>query len=143
MIDITTGEIILYDTGFSVTPSLTPFDLEKYIPNQIVHHYKTDTNYQHYYVWLDIDPAEYVYAAICFRGNSLESIRLFPQYSSRALPEKQPSAMDAVIADNLVEEWYHNHFSSEELIFVWGSIRYFSGTDPIFAPPNVLIKYQN
>lgn len=37
MIDTTTGEIILYNTGFSVTPSSTPFDLEKYIPNQIVH----------------------------------------------------------------------------------------------------------
>ena len=143
MIDTTTGEIILYNTGYSVTPSLTPFDLEKYIPNQIVHHYKTDTNYQHYYVWLDIDPAEYVYAAICFRGNSLESIKLFPQHTAHALPAERPSSMDVVIAGNLVEEWYHNHFSSEELIFEWGSIRYFSGTDPIFAPPNVLIKYPN
>lgn len=143
MIDTTTGEIILYDTGFSVTSSLTALDLEKYIPNQIVYRYNTDTNWQHYYVWLDIDPSEYVYAEVSFHENSLASIRLLPQHTAHTLPVERPSTMDVVAACHLAEEWYRNHFSGEELIFEWGSIRYLSGADPIYAPPAILVKYTN
>ena len=141
MIKINTGEIILCGSNFSLNSSLTPLDLERNIPNHIVFHSKTDTKYQHYYVWLDIDPSEYVYADIRFHENSLECVKLFPQNTARELQSKMPPATDLKTAQELAYSWYQNHFSSKEPVFKWGAIRYFPGSDPIYGAPNISIQY--
>ena len=141
MIKINTGEISLCESGFSLDPSLTPLDLERNIPDHIVFHYKTNTNYMHYCVWLDIDPSEYVYATVCFCENSLISIKLFPQAIAQELPNQRPSTMNLGEAQKLAYSWYQNHISNKETVFKWGKIQYFSGADPIYSAPNISIQY--
>lgn len=66
MIDIVNGKIILCRSGFSLSPSLQPAELEKNIARQVLSQYRTDTNYMHYAIGCDINADEYVYTDICF-----------------------------------------------------------------------------
>jgi len=141
MIKITTGEIILCESGFSLNPSLTALDLERNIPDHIVFRYKTNTNYTHYCVWLDIDPFEYVYATVCFYENVLVNIKLFPQDVAQELPKQRASTMNLSEAQKLAYSWYQNHISNKESVFEWGKIQYISGNDPIYGTPNIHIQY--
>ena len=141
MFNITTGEIILCHLKFSINPSLTPLQLESEIPNLLISHYITDTNYLHYYVWCDIEPHEFVYTDICFFGNALHSIKILPQQHVRTISEKRSSNMDLDTAQNLAYAWYHKFFAKNELTFSWGRIRFCAGSDPIYGSPHILIRY--
>ena len=140
MIDLASGKIILYRSNFVITFSLTPEELEKSIPHQIRLKHKTDTNYIHYNVVCDIDPFEYVMAQISFFKKILYSISFYPQNSTHSLSDLNFSPIDLVSARNIAYAWFQKHFK-EQSDFTWGTVKFFPGSDPIYGPANIELKY--
>ena len=90
MIDPKQGILTLCASGFSITPHTTPQALTEKIPSQIVRIHPVNTGYTQYNCWLDVESKQYVWASICFHGDVLDSIRLYPQHSCAAIPAPQP-----------------------------------------------------
>lgn len=49
--------------------------------------------------------------------------------------------MDVEESHPLAHGWYSRYFEQDELTFPWGSVQYCSGSDPIYSPASVLIRY--
>ena len=141
MIDATSGILTLCETGFQITANTTPQDMNKGIPTLIVRIEPSSTGYTHYDCWLDIEPQRYLWASVCFHGDALESIRLFPQHQSTTLPAPRPNPMDTETSQLLGYAWYSKNFEQDELFFPHGSIRDVRGSDPIYYPTCVWIRY--
>ncbi len=141
MIDAKQGIITLCESGFQITADTTPKALTEGIPALISQIHPVSTGYTHYNCWLDIEPQCYVWASVCFRGDIPESIRLYPQHQRTAVPAPQPSPMDTEAFHLLAHTWYSRLFAQDELFFPRGSIRYCKGTDPIYYPTCVSIRY--
>ena len=141
MIDTKQGILTLCASGFQITADTTPQDLSEKIPELILRADPILTGYTHFYCWLDVEPQRYVWASICFCGNVLESIRLFPQHQSTSIPAPQPSSMDIEESHPLAHTWYSKHFEQDRLTFPRGSVQYCPGSDPIYSPTSVLIRY--
>lgn len=90
MIDIKQGIITLCESEFQITADTTPQALTEAIPALITHIHPVGTGYTHYSCWLDIEPQCYLWASVCFHGDALESIRLFPQHQSATAPAPRP-----------------------------------------------------
>ncbi len=141
MIDKKQGIITLCESGFHISESTKPQDLTEGIPALISQIHPIHTGYTHYNCWLDIEPKRYVWASVCFRGDVLEFIRLYPQHQTAAIPAPQPSSMDIEASHPLAHAWYSRLFKQDELFFPRGSIRYVRGSDPIYYPTCVLIRF--
>ncbi len=141
MIDAKQGIITLCESGFRITADTTPQALVEGIPSLIAQIHPIRTGYTHYSCWLDIELKRYVWVSVCFHGDVLESLRLYPQHQSTSLPAPQPSPMEIEASHLLAHGWYSELFGQDELSFPWGSIRYHKGTDPIYHPTLVLIRY--
>lgn len=141
MINTKKGIITLCESGFHITASTTPQALTEGIPALISQIHPIGTGYTHYNCWLDVEPQRYVWASVCFRGDVLESICLYPQHQSMTVPAPQPSPMDTEMSHPLAHAWYSRLFGQDELSFPRGSIRYCKGNDPIYHPTLVLIRY--
>lgn len=141
MIDPKQGILTLCASGFQITADTTPQDLAEGIPERIVQTDSVPTGYTHFHCWLDIEPRCYIWASVCFRGNVLESIRLFPQHQSASIPAPQPSSMDIEASQPLAHGWYRRRFEQDKLVFPGGSMQYCAGSDAIYAPTSVLIRY--
>lgn len=143
MIDTNKGTVTLCSSGFCISQNTKPPELTRAIPSLISQVRPTNTGYTHCGCWVDMEPQVYVWAFLCFHGDDLESIRLFPQHQSTTLPAPQPHPMNTELSNPLVHEWYRKLFAQDELSFDWGSIRYCEGNDPIYAPTSVLIEYKH
>ena len=141
MIDIKQGIITLCESEFQITADTTPQALTEAIPALISQVHPVSTGYTHYNCWLDIEPQCYLWASVCFHGEALESIRLFPQHQSATAPAPRPDPMDTESSHLLGYAWYGKFFEQDELSFPRGSIRYVQGRDPIYSPTCVLIRY--
>lgn len=131
------------DSKFCISKNTTQQELKEGMPALITSSYDTTTGYTHYGVWLDIESEIYIYTSICFHGNILIEMRLYPQHKSAVRPASQPYAMDLEEAQASVGKWYHNFFDKDKIISEWGFIAYCKGSDPLYYPPNVLIRYLN
>lgn len=141
MIDIKQGIVTLCESELQITADTTPQALTEKTPELIFRADPIATGYTHFHCWLDIEPQCYVWASICFCGSVLESIRLFPQHQSASIPAPQPNSMDVEESHPLAHGWYSRYFEQDELTFPWGSVQYCSGSDPIYSPTSVLIRY--
>ena len=141
MINIQDGTITLCDSKFRISKNITQQELKEGIPALITSSYDTNTEYTHYGVWLDIESEIYVYATICFHGNVLKDMRLYPQHKSSVCPASAPYPMHLEEAQDSVDKWYHNLFDKDRIISEWGFISYCEGDDPLYYPPCVLIRY--
>ena len=140
MIDIANGKIILYQSKFSITPSLKPSELEGNIASRILSQYRPDTNYMYYAIGCDINAGEYVYTEICFFEEALRYIKFLPQHKSHDLSTLKPTNMDVDSARDLAFRWFEANFP-KLTVWSWGTVRFCPGSDPICAPPNILLQY--
>lgn len=140
MIDIVNGKIILCRSGFSLSPSLKPAELEKNIARQILSQYRTDTDYMHYTIGCDINAGEYVYTDICFFEETLRCIKFFPQHKSHDLSTLKTTNMDLDSARELAFRWFEANFP-QQTVWQWGTVRFCPVSDPIYSPPNILLQY--
>ena len=141
MINTHTGNIFLMETGFSIDSVLTPRQLEQRIPNLIISHYQINSEYFHYYIWCDLEPNEYIYTHICFVGDKLLSVTLFPQHTTNTSDDRYISNMDLEEARELLYRWCQRMLPLKQEKFPWGSICINAGSDPVYSPPNIQIHY--
>ena len=143
MINPKKGIIALCDSNFVINKHTVPQDIEGHISSLISHKRDVNTGYTHYSCWLDIEPQVYVSASICFYGNRIDSIRIYPQHQSTVIPAPPQHPMEIEESNKLAYAWYCKHFERDELWFRWGGIRYCQGNDPIYHPTTVLIEFKH
>ena len=143
MIDTYTGSLLLTETGFSINSLLTPQQLEQRIPDLIISHYQIGAEYFHYHIWCDLEPNEYIYTHLIFAQNRLLSVTLHPQNKTNESSDRNISNMDLDTARDLLYRWCQRMLPLKQNVFSWGSICVFAGSDPIYAPPGVQIKYNS
>lgn len=141
MINTNTGNIYSMDTGFSIDSALTPCQLEQRIPDLIISHYQIKVEYHHYYIWCNLEPNEYIYTHICFVGDRLLSVTLFPQHATNTSSDRHISNIDLETARDLLYKWCQRMLPLKQKEFPWGSICINAGSDPVYSPPNIQIHY--
>ena len=141
MIDPKQGILTLCASGFRITPHTTPQALTEKIPSQIVRIHPANTGYTQYNCWLDVESKQYVWTSICFHGDVLDSIRLYPQHACTAIPAPQPTPADMRLSHPIAHAWYERLIGQDEPDFSWGSIRYVQGSDPIYHPTCIFIRF--
>ncbi len=143
MFDLPSACFTLCASGLRISPDLTPMQLENTLHDVIIRHSDTDTGYTHYFVWCDIEPGDFVYADICFSGSTLCSVHLLPQHRTHMPSGRDIPNMNLDAARALVKAWYARFFEEPVLTFPWGRITLIPGSDPIYHPPCVMIRYDS
>ena len=141
MLNADTGEIRLHRSNFVLHAGVTPQSIEEQLAEQIIHRRETDNHYVHYWLCADIASPEYITANLIFFKNRLLSISLFPQDHSETVWKTLAPPTELQLAQNIVRAWYQKYFSEAKMSFQWGTIGFCEGSDPIYYPPAIVIKY--
>ena len=112
--------------------------MEKEIPDLIIQKSTIGNGYTHYNCWFDIEPTEFVYVYLIAYNDKITLIEIFPHHSSpkpTSFPDPDEDHFD------IIKEWYYKYFDSEKQSFPWGIAALDRGTDILYHPSQIVLKY--
>ncbi len=157
MFDIKNGQITLTDSQNTIIPHMNRQEFETIFQKNIILKADHNNSYVHDYCWGDIENNDYIYMEVTFFQNQLTEVRLFPQHHgaiSAPLPSPSDCEADWIAVkawyENVFGAWYHKvfgvwcHKEGKPLNrqFSWGEALFCKGSDLIYSPTQIVIKYK-
>ncbi len=139
MLDKKNGEILFCQSQFAIKTDLREQSLQTKIPGLIISSY-TANEYSHYHVWCDIESGEYIFTDVCFANDTLIEVRLYPQHKTKTVNQTKIFNTNLETARKTMYAWCEK-FQLQNMEYPWGMLSINVGSDAIYGPPNILIRY--
>lgn len=140
MINLETGEITLIDSKIVLCRDLHSDTFRIKAKDLIVRKSHYDTGYDSYFCWGDIEQGSYIYFVSHFYNNLLFEIQMMPQHHC-TIPHGVPICSECKLDWEEVLVWYRKYFPEGIQKYPWGEVVFFKGTDSIYHPTHIRIKY--
>ena len=144
MINLNTGDITLFHSQFLINRFLTSEDIEKGVPELIVQKNNFRSDYSEFCLWGNFEKNQYIYFTLQFHPkNQLRRICIYPQHHG-FLGAPQPNSSKCSADWLEVKRWYHKYFQqkNEYADYPWGEFRFIKGSDDIYFPTKIDIRYK-